>query len=100
MADDPTPAPVRPGNAGRNDYPRMLYMADGRTTVAETPEDHDVLMRDGWDTVPSEIHYRIPPTQAPAMSSGDPLGLMIRQILNEVLDERGLGKRNRYTGPR
>lgn len=101
MADAPTPAPARPGNAGRNDYPKMLYREDGATRVVETPEEHDGLMKQGWDSVPSEVHTRPPPTMAPAMNAGEPMGVMIRQILNEVLDERGVGvKSTRYTGPR
>ena len=92
MAD---PAPARPGNADRNDYPRMLYQPDGRTLIVETPGEHDRLMADGWDTVPSEVHTRNPATPAPALSAGDPLGVMVRQILNEVMDERGLGKQRR-----
>lgn len=94
------PAPARPGNAGRNDYPRMLYQTDGRTLVVESPEEHDAMQREGWDIVPSEVHQKPPPTQAPAMNAGDPMGVMIRQIMNEVLDERGLGKPRytKYTG--
>lgn len=96
------PAPARPGNAGRNDYPRMLYQDDGRTLIVESPEEHDRMMKEGWDTVPAEAHRRIPPTPAPALNAGDPMGQMIRQILNEVLDERGLGKPRytNYTGRR
>lgn len=85
---------VRPGNSGRADYPRMLYHADGRTLVVETPEEHDALMPEGWDTVPAEIHLRPPVTQAAEMVS-DPYGIgpLIRQILNEVLNERNIGRR-------
>jgi hypothetical protein len=85
----------RPGNAGRADYPRMLYHADGRTLVVETPEEHDGLIGDGWDTVPAEVHTQPRATPAPALSTGDPLGVMIRQIINEVMDERGLGRQRR-----
>lgn len=84
-----------------DDYPRMLYRTDGATRVIETPEEQEQLLQHGWDTMPSEVHQRPPPTQAPAMNAGDPMGVMIRQILNEVLDERGIGvKSTRYTGPR
>ena len=33
-------APVRPGNAGRGDYPRMLYQPDGRMIIVHSPEEH------------------------------------------------------------
>ncbi|HEY2538218.1 MAG TPA: hypothetical protein VGI28_01770 [Stellaceae bacterium] len=85
----------RPGNSGRADYPRMLYQADGRMLIAHSPEEHDRLMKDGWDTVPAAIHTRPVASPAPALSGGDPLAVMVRQVLHEVLDERGVGKRRR-----
>lgn len=87
----------RPGNSGRADYPRMLYHADGRTLVAQTPEEHDSLHAQGWDTVPAEIHQKPLPTPSAAMAASDPYGLgpLIRQILNEVLNERNIGRRPR-----
>jgi hypothetical protein len=81
----------RPGNSGRADYPRMLYHGDGRTVVVATPKEHDDLLKAGWDSVPQSVHMRPAPSPAPIMAGGDPMGAMIRQILNEVLDERGLG---------
>jgi hypothetical protein len=86
---------ARPGNAGRADYPRMLYHADGRTLTVDTPEDHDALMGSGWDTEPAAIHQRNKPTPAPTLSGGDPMAQLIRSVMNEVLDERGLGTRRR-----
>lgn len=87
----------RPGNSGRADYPRMLYQADGRTRVVETPEEHDGLMAEGWDTVPAEIHQRPPVTSSASMAASDPYGIgpLIRQILNEVLNERNIGRRSK-----
>lgn len=88
-------AEIQPGNAGRNDYPRMLYHPDGNTVVVETPEEHDRLAKEDWGTAPQEIHRRPAVTASPIMSGGDPLALMIREVLESVLDERGIGKRRR-----
>lgn len=86
----------RPGNAGRADYPRMLYHANGGMIIVHTPEEHDQLHKDGgWDTVPAEVHQQRQPSASPAMGTRDPLGEMFRQVLNEVLDERNIGKRRR-----
>ncbi len=73
----------------------MLYHADGSTRIAQTPEEHDALHAAGWDTVPGEAHQRRPVTPSPALNTGDPLGEMFRQVLNEVLDERNIGRRRR-----
>jgi hypothetical protein len=77
----------------------MLYHADGGTKIVESPEEHDRHMKDGWDTVPSEVHQRPPVSSSPALSGGDPLATMMRevmrQVLDEVLDERGLGTKRR-----
>jgi hypothetical protein len=93
------PVSPRPGNLGRADYPRMLYHADGGQKIVETPAEHDVAMKEGWDTVPAEIHQRPPVSSSPALSGGDPLATMMRevmrQVLDEVLDERGLGTKRR-----
>lgn len=83
------PAPVRPGNADRNDYPRMLYHPDGRTTVVEDAAAHDRHARDGWDTVPADIHRERAATQTPMQSGGEPLAQLIREVMESVLDERG-----------
>lgn len=90
--DEPQP---RPGNAGRADYPRMLYRADGSTRVVQSPEEHNALYGEGWDTVPAPIHQKPPATPSAAMAASDPYGIgpLIRQILNEVLNERNIGRR-------
>lgn len=89
-------AEVLPGNsAGRADYPRMLYHPDGRTIVVVTPADHDALAQDDWGTVPLDIHRQPPVNLTPILSGGDPLAQMIRDVLESVLDERGIGKRRR-----
>ena len=89
-------AEVLPGNsAGRADYPRMLYHPDGRTVVVQSPEEHDRLAKDDWGTVPQDVHRRPPVNASPILSGGDPLAQMIRDVLESVLDERGMGKRRR-----
>lgn len=81
-----------PGNAGRDDYPRMLYHADGRTMQVETPGQEDPLLHEGWSRTASPIHLRPRPTPSTTYGGGDPLAVMIRNILEQVLDERGVGK--------
>lgn len=88
-------AEIHPGNSGRADYPRMLYHPDGRIVVVDTPEEHDVLAKEDWGTVPQDIHRRPAASPSPIMSGGDPLALMIREVFESVLDERGIGKRRR-----
>lgn len=83
------------GNAGRNDYPRMLYHEDGRTIIVETPEEHDALHRDGWGQAPLAIHQKPPPSPSPTMSGGDPMAALIRETLEAVLAEHGVIKRKR-----
>lgn len=97
MAEDASEAPVRPGNSGRADYPRMLYQADGRMIIVHSPEEHEPLMHEGWDTVPAPIHQK-PQVSSSADMVPDPYGIgpLIRRILNEVLNERNIGRRPGY----
>ena len=85
-----------PGNAGRADYPRMVYHADGRTMQVETAEQEDGLRSEGWGQRPHPIHMR--PKPSPSVVGGygsnDPLAMLIRNVLEQVLDERGFGKRD------
>jgi hypothetical protein len=85
-------APAIPGNAGRADYPKMLFLRDGRTMVVATPEEHDTMAQEGWEQIPGPIHTTPAPTPS-GSSAGDPLAQMIREVLEAVLDERGIGKR-------
>jgi len=86
-------AQIIPGNAGRNDYPRMLYHEDGRTIIVESPEEHDKLARDGWEQMPLEIHQQRPATPSPSMSGGDPLAILIRETMQSVLEEYGFKRK-------
>ena len=100
MSDQPPPdplaplvpeaAPVPPGNLGRADYPRMLYHPDGSTMVVDSPGEHDELARQGWAQEPMDVHRQPVVTRSPAMSSADPMGLMMRAVVEAILDERGI----------
>lgn len=76
---------MTPGSA---DYPRMLYRADGRTLVAETPEEHKTLMAEGWETMPLAVHRQQPVTQHGVL--GTDLAATLREVIEQVLDERDL----------
>lgn len=78
-----------PGNAGRNDYPRMIYHTDGRSMVVASPEEEDKLRADGWGQRPSATHLQRAATHAPALVP-DPLAATLRAVLEAVLDERGI----------
>jgi hypothetical protein len=85
-------ASVTPGNAGRNDYPRMVYHPDGRSQVVEDAAKENVLHLQGWGQRPTEAHRARPPTPSPTMSGNDPATLLLRSVLERVLDERGFTK--------
>ena len=85
-------APVLPGNAGPDDYPRMLYHPSGETMVVADPAAHEQAHQEGWATVPSPIHHRPAQSAMPVLSGADPTALLLRAVLEAVLDERGLTK--------
>lgn len=87
------PAPARPGNAARSDYPRMLYHPDGQTLIVNSPEEHDAKMQEGWDTVPPESFRRPKASPGAVTGSGEPLAQMIRDVMEAVLDERGIHRK-------
>jgi hypothetical protein len=70
----------------------MLYHPDGRTTIVETAEEHDRLTPDGWGTTPLAVHQQRPVTHHGFLgaANNDPLAVIIREVLEQVLDERGL----------
>jgi hypothetical protein len=86
MSDLP---PALPGNAGRADYPRMVYHKDGRTRVVASPAEENTLRFEGWGQTPHAAHRR-PLNAMPVVSGADPLGQLLRDVLERVLDERGL----------
>jgi hypothetical protein len=73
----------------------MLYHEGGAQRIVESPEEQDAYAKEGWDTVPHPVHLEPRATPSGALSIGDPLVQMVReavrQVLEEVLDERGLG---------
>jgi hypothetical protein len=89
MSDLP---PALPGNAGRADYPRMVYHKSGGTRIVHTPSEENTLRLQGWGQQPHEVHRRPSVNAMPIAGGNDPVGLMIRDTLERVLDERGLTK--------
>lgn len=83
-------ATVTPGNAGRNDYPRMIYHPDGRSQVVEDAAKENTLHLQGWGQKPTEQHRQRIATPSPIMSGNDPASLLMKSVLERVLDERGL----------
>lgn len=88
MSDLP---PVLPGNAGRADYPRMVYHKDGRNRIVQTPAEENTLRLEGWGQKPGAAHRAAAP-RMPTAGISDPLGALVREIFERVLDERGLTK--------
>lgn len=84
-----TPETEAPGQA---DYPKMLYHPDGRTMIAADAEEHRKLSHEGWEQTPSPIHLQQQPTTSGLVSGDEPLAKLIRNVLEAVLDERGLVK--------
>jgi hypothetical protein len=70
-APEATPAPPA-GKPNPADYPRMLYHPDGRTTVVDTPEQHDRLKPDGWGTIPLAVHRQRPVTHHGVLGADNP----------------------------
>lgn len=79
-----------PGNAGRADYPRMLYHPDGRHVVVQSPEQHQAQLAGGFSQFPQPMHQQTPVVKQPMVA--DSITVLIREILERVLDERGLTK--------
>ena len=89
MSDLP---PVLPGNAGRADYPRMVYHKDGRNRIVSTAAEENTLRFEGWGQQPQPQHRRTGTSAMPIVGASDPIALMVRDVLERVLDERGLTK--------
>src|SRR5215469_16297793 len=67
----------------------MLYNPDGQTRIVDGPDEHDRLARQGWQQNPLPVHQRPQVSHSPVMSGGDPMGLLVRSVIEAVLDERG-----------
>lgn len=89
MSDLP---PVLPGNAGRADYPRMVYHKDGRNRIVQSAAEENTLRFEGWGQQPQAQHRRSGTSAMPIVGASDPIALMVRDVLERVLDERGLTK--------
>ena len=75
----------------RRTMPCRFRSPDGRTIIVDTPEDHDRLMPDGWETTPLAVHQQRPVTHHGFLgANNDPLAVTIREVLAQVLDERDL----------
>ena len=70
----------------------MLYHPDGRVLVVQSPEQHQLHAEQGWQQTPLQVHHERPATHSPSLSSGEPLAILLRNVLEQVLDERGLTK--------
>lgn len=81
-----------PGNAGRADYPRMIYHEDGRYLIVQNAEQHQAEAEKGFKQTPQEAQLKRPVTSQAATNSLEPLAILVRDALNQVLDERGLTK--------
>lgn len=71
-----------------NEYPRQLYHRDGRTLRAET-EAEEAEAGTGWSRTPMASHLRH--NSGETTGGSDPLAAMFRDILESVLDARGVG---------
>lgn len=80
-----------PGNAGRADYPRMLYHPDGRFLVVQNPEQHQAQLEKGFSQNPQPQHQQRPVTSH-EMGISDPLIAVLRSAVEQVLDARGMTK--------
>src|SRR5215469_663400 len=70
----------------------MLYFPDGKTCVVDDAAEHDRLAKQGWRQEPLPIHQRPAVSQTPAAGASDPMGMLLRSVIESVLDERGLTK--------
>jgi hypothetical protein len=71
----------------------MLYHPDGRTTVVDRPERHDRVKPDGWEMAPLAVHRQRPVSHHGILgANNDPLVATIREVIEQVLDERDLSR--------
>jgi len=74
------------------EYPKAMWRADGHYREAHDKVELEQMLSEGWSTsyIPSKRPMQ---AQGNVQASGvDPLLLGIREVLESVLDERGLGK--------
>ena len=74
-----------------SDYPRMIFHPDGRTARVESPDDEKALTSgEGWSREPSPVHRQTAGGSVMAYGQ-EPFAMMFREVLERVLDERGIG---------
>jgi len=85
-------APEETKEAPPSDYPRAMYRHDGQYKAAASPDEQAELEQAGWST--SYVAPLKPQSaQGAVQASGwDPFAMLLREVLEEVLDARGLGK--------
>jgi len=73
------------------EYPRQMYRADGHTDIALNEAQMQAMLEQGWSK--TFVAPRYPQqAQGTVMASGlDPMAQMLREVLEAVLDERGVG---------
>jgi hypothetical protein len=62
-----------------DDYPRMLFHPDGRTTVVDTPEAHDRVKPEGWETAPLAVHRQRPVMHHGVLGTDNPFARPMRR---------------------
>jgi len=82
-------------NALSTAYPKAMWRADGYFAAATSRSEEERMLAEGWS--PTFIPPRQPQAaQGNVQASGlDPLAMLIREVLESVLDERGLGEKRK-----
>jgi hypothetical protein len=82
-----------------NNYPKAMYRPDGHFDTAADPAEEQLMLEQGWSA--RFVAPRSPQiAQGNVQASGlDPLAMLIREVLESVLDERGLGEPRKARAP-
>ena len=91
-AADVSPRRAAEGAEGSVSYPKGMWRPDGYYDTALDAAEEERMVLEGWSR--SYVAPRTPQSmQGNVQSSGlDPLAMLIREVLESVLDERGLGE--------
>ena len=98
-AADVSPRRPAEGAEGPVSYPRGMWRPDGYYATADDAAAEERMVLEGWSR--SYVAPRTPQSmQGNVQSSGlDPLAMLIREVLESVLDERGLGEPKQKRAP-